>query len=81
MHFVYIIQSIKDLGYYIGITQDLKKRLAYHNNGRVRSTKHRKPFKLIYSENYLTRREARDREKFFKSYKGSKEKLSIIDNL
>ena len=42
MHFVYVIQSIKDNSFYIGRTSDLKKRLEYHNSidknlGKTRS--------------------------------------------
>jgi putative endonuclease len=81
MYFVYILQSLKDKGYYVGLTSNLENRLAYHNAGRVRSTKLRIPFKLMYSERFNSRSEAREREKYLKSYKGSKEKLSIIQGL
>lgn len=80
-YFVYILKSLKDNGYYIGMTKDLLSRLNYHNKGLVRSTKSRIPFKLIYNEQHNTRIEAREREKYLKSYKGSKEKLSILENL
>lgn len=80
-YFVYILKSSKDDGYYVGMTKDLLLRLNYHNKRLVRSTKSRVPFRLIYSEKYNTRIEAREREKYFKSYKGSKEKLNILKNL
>lgn len=80
-YFVYIIQSAVDKGYYVGLASNLDKRLSYHNAGKVRSTKRRVPFKLVYSEMFTTRLLAREREKFFKSYKGSREKLSILENL
>ena len=38
-------------------------------------------FELIYVEEFKTREEARAREKYLKSYKGAKEKLSILENL
>jgi putative endonuclease len=78
---MYILQSLKDNKYYVGMTGDLAKRLAYHNAGRVRSTKFRVPFKMVYSEKFETRLEAREREKYLKSYQGSREKLSILENL
>jgi predicted GIY-YIG superfamily endonuclease len=34
-HWVYILKSKKDGGYYIGHTQDLTERLERHNQGRV----------------------------------------------
>ncbi len=81
MFFVYILKSLKDKGYYVGLTSKLVNRLDYHNKGYVRSTKARKPFELLYSEEFVTRTEAREREKYLKSYEGSKVKLSIIDKL
>ena len=78
--FLYILKSLKDNGYYIGISQDVKKRLLYHNNGRVRSTKNHRPLKIIYQEQCGLMSIAREREKHLKSYKGCKEKLSLIEN-
>ena len=63
------------------MTKDLLSRLNYHNKGLVKSTKNRTPFKLIYNEKYNTRIKAREREKYLKSYKGSKEKLKILESL
>ena len=80
MYFVYILRSKKDDEHCVGMTSDLEARLAYHNKGRVRSTKHRLPFEMIYTESFQTRAEAREREKYLKSYAGSKEKLSIIEH-
>ncbi|MBU4210622.1 GIY-YIG nuclease family protein [Patescibacteria group bacterium] len=62
MYYVYLIQSLKDGKYYIGQTNDFQKRLKEHNEGKVKSTKHRTPFKLIGYEEYEKRNEARWRE-------------------
>ena len=70
MYFVYILQSIKDNKYYIGSTSNVEHRLNYHNSGRQRSTKHRIPFILVYTETFHNRSEAETREKQIKSYKG-----------
>ncbi len=80
MYYIYILKSLKDLGYYVGMTSDISGRLEYHNKGRVRSTKGRRPLVLIYEESFLTRVEARAREKYLKSYAGAKEKLTLIEN-
>lgn len=79
-YFIYILKSLKDNKHYIGMTQDIDTRLWYHNSGKVRSTKNRIPFKLLYSEEHPNRLVAREREKYLKSYKGSKEKLTIIEH-
>ena len=59
---VYLIQSKKDKKYYIGQTNDIRKRLQAHNNGLVKATKNRIPFELIGYENYKTQNKARWRE-------------------
>ena len=78
MVWVYIIQSVQDKGYYIGITKDTKVRLNSHNAGKVRSTKKRKPFILLYTEKFLNYNEARTREIEIKSYKGGNELRKLI---
>ena len=70
MYFVYIIKSINFNRYYIGSTEDIERRLLYHNSGKVKSTKVYKPWEIVYSESYNSRSEAFKREKQIKSYKG-----------
>ena len=70
MPFAYILRSKKDGGYYFGSTDNLSRRIAAHNGGKVRSTKSRRPLMLHYSEEYATVSEARRREMFFKSIDG-----------
>jgi len=41
MFFVYILQSEKDGGFYIGYISDLNKRIRQHNAGKTRLLKHR----------------------------------------
>ncbi len=47
MFYVYILQSEKDKKFYVGYSEDLEMRLRLHNNGRIKSTKNRRPFKSI----------------------------------
>lgn len=78
MIYVYVLQSLRDHGYYIGICKDLEIRLNKHNSGGVRSTSKRKPFKLVYSEMYENYGQARQREKKLKSYKGGNKFKELI---
>ena len=78
MVYLYVLQSLKDKGYYIGISANLEKRLQKHNEGGVRSTRARKPFTLIYSEGYADYTRARIREKEVKSYKGGDKFKELI---
>lgn len=62
MYYLYILKSKKDNNLYTGSTNDLKRRLLEHNEGKVKSTKLRIPFVLIYYEAYLNEEDARSRE-------------------
>ncbi len=75
---VYILESEKDKTHYIGQCRDIKERLSRHNEGRVRSTKSRGPWKVIYSEEYHTRSEAVRREREIKKRKSREFVVKLI---
>ena len=77
-YFVYVLRSLKDSRYYIGSTSDVAARLRYHNAGLQRSTRHRIPFELTYSEKFSTKEEALKREKQLKAYKGGEAFRKLI---
>jgi putative endonuclease len=68
--YICLSQSLKDDKYYIGQTDNIKGRLEEHNNGEVKSTKNRLPFKLISHEIYKDRDKARYREYKLKRHSG-----------
>jgi putative endonuclease len=70
MYYVYAISSIVRKYIYIGITDDLERRLNLQQKGYNKTTKPYRPFKLIYSEQLADRIQARSREKYFKSTSG-----------
>lgn len=72
MHYVYILISDKDQQFYTGCTHDLKKWLSEHNKGAVPSTKNRTPFKLVYYEACLDKRDAYHRERYLKTTYGKR---------
>ena len=72
MFYVYVLRSEQDGNLYIGSTANVEVRLAYHNSGRVRSTKSRRPFELVYREEFQSKRQARKRELFLKTGQGRK---------
>jgi len=79
-HFVYILKSLKDSKYYIGVTKDLEKRFNEHDSGYSKSTKSRRPFRLAYKEEFENIREAYKREKYLKSLKNRVHLEKIINN-
>lgn len=69
-YYIYVLISEKDGQFYTGYTSNLKNRLAEHENGKVTSTKQRRPLKLIYFEGCLHQQDATRREKYLKSGNG-----------
>jgi putative endonuclease len=70
MFYVYILKSLKDGKYYYGSSSNLNQRVKQHNYGKVKSTKNRRPLILNYFEEFQSKQEAINREKFFKTIKG-----------
>jgi putative endonuclease len=67
MFYVYVLRSLRDGGFYIGLTSNLRRRLAQHNAGEAHATRSRRPFELLLSETLPSRQAARSREKYCKS--------------
>ena len=63
-------KSIKDNGYYIGYTFNLKQRLKQHADGFVISTKYRRPLLLVYYEVCFNQESAINRERYLKTTYG-----------
>ena len=70
MYYVYILLSIKDNRRYFGFTNNIERRLFEHNNGLVKSTRNRRPLRIIHTETFTTKEEAMKREKELKKKKG-----------
>ncbi|MBN1384325.1 MAG: GIY-YIG nuclease family protein [Elusimicrobia bacterium] len=64
-YIVYVLRCV-DNKLYVGSTRDIKSRIQAHNNGKVKTTKSRRPVKLIYIEEVYTYTEARKRELYLK---------------
>ena len=61
-YFIYILRSQKDGSYYVGSTQDIDERLLRHNRGRTNYTRAKRPWELVYSEEFPDRSGAIKRE-------------------
>ncbi|MFC1703943.1 GIY-YIG nuclease family protein [Candidatus Omnitrophota bacterium] len=66
-YYVYVLKSLKDGKLYTGFSKDPYKRIKDHNKGSTKSTKGRRPFKILHIEECRDRTEARNKEKQFKS--------------
>jgi putative endonuclease len=70
MYYVYVLRNAKQ--FYIGSTNDLRRRLTEHRANRVFSTKNRGPWRLLYYEACLAEKDARPREKYLKTAWGKR---------
>jgi len=70
MFYVYVLQSLRDGRTYIGFTDNVERRLSEHNAGRSIATKHRRPFKLLFTEKFDCAPDAKRRERWWKSGAG-----------
>lgn len=78
--YVYILKSSIDSSLYTGQTNNLKDRLKKHNFGRIKSTKNKIPYNLVYFEEYETRSEAMLREWELKKKWNTHRKRKLIEN-
>ncbi len=82
MYYVYILQSKVDKNWlYVGYSDDLKSRFQRYNQGKVKSTKSKRPLVLVYYEAYRHKTDAAKREYEIKHNSQQKEILKKrIDN-
>lgn len=72
MFYTYLLKSKKNGKLYTGSTNDLKKRLKEHNDGKSNYTKKYIPYELVYYEACLNEQDARAREKYLKTGMGKR---------
>jgi len=77
MFTVYALKSQIKNYIYVGMTDNLPQRLHRHYSGWEKTTRAYRPFSLIYTKDFTTRKEARSHEKYMKSGCG-KEQLKQL---
>jgi len=71
MFIVYVLHSQNFDKNYVGYTSDIEKRLFAHNHPSNKGwTKSFQPWKIIYTEEFVKKKDAMIREKQLKSSKG-----------
>ena len=71
MYYVYIIQNPQGRRY-IGLTDNLERRLQDHNTGISKWTRLRGPWKIVWSKSCADLTEARKLENLLKRQKGGR---------
>lgn len=72
--YVYAIKSDVSERIYIGHTDSVTRRIKEHNDGRVKTTKLDRPWKIVATELFDKRADARWFESSMKRSKGKREK-------
>ena len=76
-HYFYVV-SCKDDSLYAGYTNNLKRRIKLHNEGKgAKYTRARGPVRLVYSKGFPTKSEAMKAEYAFKQW-DRKKKLNYL---
>lgn len=71
MHYVYLLESISASGQrYVGLSEDLKRRLAEHNAGKSSHTSKYAPWRLVSYVAFSDERKATAFERYLKSGSG-----------
>ena len=72
MFYTYVLKSKNYDKWYTGSTNDLRKRLKLHNDGKSNYTKKYKPYEIIYYEACINEQDARSRELYLKTGMGKR---------
>lgn len=67
MHGIYVLRSKKDNKLYVGYSSKPHERFVEHQKGRVPATRDRRPLEMLYCELYKNRKDAMQRERYFKT--------------
>ncbi len=77
MYYVYILKSKKNAKLYKGFTNNLKRRIDEHNNGKSTFTSQNGKWELVYYEAFAKKEDAQREERFLKSGKG-RERIKFL---
>ena len=78
--YMYILKCFDGL-YYVGHTDDIKKKIAMHNEGNVTIfTQRRLPIELVFMQDFATRAEAIEMEQRVKGWSRKKKEALINGN-
>jgi len=72
-YYVYVLFQPSRNKLYIGLTENLNRRIKEHQRNKTKSTKSKKEKpKIIFFEGFISKKDAQRREKYFKTTKGKR---------
>jgi putative endonuclease len=77
---VYVLFSQTKNRFYIGFTSNLEERIIRHNQKSKGFTGNTNDWKVVYTENYISKEEAHKRELQIKSWKSRIKIQNLISN-
>ena len=77
-YYVYVLRNRRKDFMYIGYSENIPARFKTHNTGKVKSTKHFRPLRLIHYEAYSNKKDAKRREKYLKTNRGRTTLLTML---
>jgi putative endonuclease len=80
MYYVYIIYSEKIKKFYVGFTNDLKRRISEHKRGHSDFTQQSDDWMLVYYEAFCNKADAMEEEEFLKTGKGRERRKYLLKN-
>lgn len=64
--FIYMLKSLKNGKYYVGISDNVFRRLREHNNGKLKTTSKNKPYFVVFEKQHPDYKSARKHEIWLK---------------
>jgi len=81
MFITYVLKSNSAKKSYVGVTDNIERRLREHNSGKNFYTKRYAPWEVIHAESFDSFEKARSREKFLKTTSGRRFLKNLFDKL
>ena len=77
-YYIYLLESESDGIWYVGLSCNPDERLKQHNRGKSKFTKGHIPWKLLYKEKIGNLKDARQKEKYYKTAAGKRRLKKIL---
>jgi len=78
-YYIYLLESLTDGISYVGLSANPDERLKQHNRGKSKFTKGHVPWKLLYQEKIGNLKEARIKEKYYKTAAGKRRLKKLLN--
>jgi putative endonuclease len=77
MFYLYVLRSTKTGRRYDGSCEHVEERLARHNRGESKATRHGAPWILVHTESFNSRAEAVRMDIYYKTGRGREELAKV----